>query len=260
MSSWSHLPAVTAAILACWGASFALDARRHRAAAPAQAAGVALLVAFVAHLTWSLGRPPLRTLGETRLAYALWLSLAGALVATRWSLRWPRVYATALAGAFLLFTAAHPETHDKTLMPALRSAWFVPHVSVYLLAYAFLSAASLAGLRGLLTRDPAQARESLRVADNAVVIGFGFQTLGLCFGALWAKEAWGHYWAWDPKETWALLTWLGYLAHLHLRAYRRDCVRPALAYLAAAWVVLLLCWFGVNYFPSADTSVHTYAR
>ncbi len=260
MNAWSHLPVFAATAGACWAAALALDARGHRAAPWVHAAGVAAVAGFVALLAWSLGRPPLRTLGETRLMYALWLSLAGAVVAARWRMPWVRAYATVTAAAFLGFTAMHPETHDKTLMPALRSAWFVPHVSVYLLAYALLSAASLAGLRGLLRRDEAGAREALRVADNAVVIGFGFLTLGLSFGALWAKEAWGHYWAWDPKETWALLTWLGYLSHLHLRALRRDLVRPALAYLVAAWVVLLLCWFGVNYFPSAETSVHTYAR
>ena len=260
MNAWSHLPAFAGAAGFLWSASLAFDARRHRAAPWLHAAGVATVAVFIALLAGSLGRPPLRTLGETRLMYALWLSLAGGLVAVRWGMRWPRVYATLTAAAFLTFTTLHPETHDKTLMPALRSAWFVPHVAVYLLAYAFLSAASLAGLRGLLRRDESSARDALRVADNAAVIGFGFLTLGLCFGALWAKEAWGHYWAWDPKETWALLTWLGYLAHLHLRALRRDLVRPALAYLVAAWVILLLCWFGVNYFPSADTSVHTYAR
>lgn len=260
MNAWAHLPWTAGVIGACWAASLALDARRHRAAPAFQAAGVFALAVFIGTLAVSLGRPPLRTLGETRLLYALWLSLAGAAVAARRGIRWPRVYATLASSAFLGFTAMHPETHDKTLMPALRSAWFVPHVAVYLLAYAFLSAASLAGLRGLLSRDEAESRRALRVADNETVVGFGFLTLGLGFGALWAKEAWGHYWAWDPKETWALLTWLGYLAHLHLRALRRDLVRPALAYLVAAWVILLLCWFGVNYFPSAETSVHTYAR
>lgn len=55
--------------------------------------------------------------------------------------------------------------------------------------------------------------------DNLVYIGTAFLTLGLLFGALWAKEAWGHYWTWDPKETWAFLTWIGYILYIHYRFY-----------------------------------------
>jgi len=100
----------------------------------------------------------------------------------------------------------------------------------------------------------------IHLADNLVYIGFAFLTMGLLFGALWAKEAWGHYWTWDPKETWALLTWMVYLVYIHLRTYKTVKTHQAVWVLALAFIVLLVCWFGVNYLPSASNSVHTYSK
>ena len=57
----------------------------------------------------------------------------------------------------------------------------------------------------------------MSLCDNLVYVGMAFLTIGMLFGALWAKEAWGHYWNWDPKETWAAATWLGYLIYIHYR-------------------------------------------
>jgi ABC-type transport system involved in cytochrome c biogenesis permease subunit len=84
--------------------------------------------------------------------------------------------------------------------------------------------------------------------------------MGLLFGALWAKEAWGHYWTWDPKETWAFLTWAIYLAYIHIRLRHPQAVRPAAIFLLVAVAVLGTCWFGVNYLPSAKNSVHAYGN
>ena len=60
----------------------------------------------------------------------------------------------------------------------------------------------------------------MELCDNLVNVGLAFMTLGMLFGALWAKEAWGHYWSWDPKETWAAATWLGYLCYIHFQIIR----------------------------------------
>ncbi|PIY34486.1 MAG: cytochrome C assembly protein, partial [Bacteroidetes bacterium CG_4_10_14_3_um_filter_42_6] len=76
----------------------------------------------------------------------------------------------------------------------------------------------------------------------------------------WAKEAWGHYWTWDPKETWAFLTWIVYLVYIHIRYQHDQKELWALWLLGLAFVVLLVCWFGVNYLPSAANSVHVYTR
>ncbi len=155
----------------------------------------------------------------------------------------------------------HPENFSKTLMPALQSPWFVPHVVVYIFAYAFLAASSLVAVRGLYQHYYKKLdNKVMLMADNLVYLGFSFLSLGLLFGALWAKEAWGHYWTWDPKETWALITWLGYLIYIHRRYHVPSVFKSSLWILALAFVILLVCWFGVNYLPSAQFSVHTYSQ
>ena len=77
-------------------------------------------------------------------------------------------------------------------------------------------------------------------------------------GALWAKEAWGDYWTWDPKETWAFATWLSYLLYLHLRPANRD-ANTLFALLVFSFILLQMCWWGINFLPSAKgASIHVY--
>jgi ABC-type transport system involved in cytochrome c biogenesis permease subunit len=233
---------------------------RRRAATILYALGELSVLSALAWLWISLERPPLRTMGETRLWYAALLPLCGFAVQWRWGIRWLSGFCAILAGVFLAVNLAHPEAHDQVLMPALRSFWFVPHVVVYLVGYALLGAAALAGVRGLLLevrRRPDAGAET--IASRLAVLGFIFLTFGLVFGAVWAKEAWGHYWTWDPKETWALLTWLVYLVFIHLVWESRLKRRGIFAYLALAFLVLLFCWFGFSYLASSRSSVHSYS-
>lgn len=222
--------------------------------------GLLVFGGYIAYLWVSLGRPPMRTLGETRLWYSFFLVLISLFVYLRWRYAWFLAYGIFMSGVFLLINILKPETHSQTLMPALQSPWFVPHVIVYMFSYALLAAASLIALKGLYLHWKDRWQPGIIVlADNFVYIGFAFLTLGLLFGALWAKEAWGHYWTWDPKETWAFLTWLGYMIYLHLRYHKPQKSRLHLWMLALAFVVLLICWFGINYLPSAQNSVHVYS-
>ena len=202
----------------------------------------------------SLERPPLRTMGETRLWYSFFLPLAGIIVYSRWKYKWILSFSTVLALVFICVNLFKPEIHDKTLMPALQSPWFAPHVIVYMFAYAVLGAATLMALVSLIGKT-----RHLDIIDNMVYVGLAFMTFGMLFGALWAKEAWGHYWSWDPKETWAAITWLSYLGYIHYRLVPRHRVRLALGSLVVSFVLLQMCWWGINYLPSAQgTSVHTY--
>ena len=163
-------------------------------------------------------------------------------------------------------------------MPALQSPWFAPHVIVYMFAYALLGAATVMAVyllffsqwtikNGKLYKDNnsqfstfnSQFSTELAITDNLVYVGLSFMTFGMLFGALWAKEAWGHYWAWDPKETWAAITWFAYLAYIHYRLMPKHDVKNALWMLLISFVLLQMCWWGINYLPSAQgTSVHTY--
>lgn len=92
-------------------------------------------------------------------------------------------------------------------MPALQSPWFTPHVIVYMFAYAMLGAATVMAVYLLWFKKKGIERHEMALCDNLTYVGLAFMTLGMLSGAVWAKAAWGHYWAWDPKETWAAATW-----------------------------------------------------
>ncbi len=265
--TWNIFPYIVGGSIGLWsaGIGFSLFSTKNKIASylskAAYFAGSLVIVAFVVMLWNTLDLPPLRTLGETRLWYATLLPVVGFAVHYRWGIKWLSVYCIGLASLFLFINLMNPETYDKTLMPALQSIWFVPHVIVYMVSYALLAASSAVGFHGVyLTYKQRPLDATLNLADQLVNLGYGFLTLGLVFGALWAKEAWGHYWTWDPKETWAFLTWVAYLVYLHIRHYHKYSKRLALKYLALSFVVLLVCWFGVNYLPSATYSVHTYTN
>jgi ABC-type transport system involved in cytochrome c biogenesis permease subunit len=221
--------------------------------------GIITCAFFIFSLWAYLERPPLRTLGETRLFYAFFMPIIGVAFYLRWKYKWLLGYAILMTLVFLAINLGKPENYDKTLMPALQSPWFVPHVIVYIFGYAVLGVSTLVAIYGLYKNYAGKLDKNvLLLADNLVYLGFGFLTLGLLFGALWAKQAWGHYWTWDPKETWAFLTWLGYLIYIHLRYQHPKKVNASLWTLSLAFVVLLIAWFGVNFLPSAQNSVHVY--
>jgi len=224
--------------------------------------GIIIIMLFLANLWITLHRPPMRTLGETRLWYSLFLALIGLIFYWRWKYYWFIVYSFSLSGLFLILNIYHPENFSSTLMPALLSPWFVPHVIVYIVAYALLGASSFVAIKQLFDNyfHKSNNNSTLQLADNLVYLGFSFLTMGLLFGALWAKEAWGHYWTWDPKETWAFLTWAVYLIYIHARIKNSIKTHQATWILALAFAVLLVAWFGVNYLPSAVNSVHTYSQ
>ena len=223
-------------------------------------AGLAIFMAFIVGMWVSLERPPLRTMGETRLWYSFFLPVAGIITYIRWRYKWILSFSTVMSLVFICINLFKPEIHNKTLMPALQSPWFAPHVIVYMFAYAMLGAGAVVAVY-LLVRSRKRAIEPgvMNLCDNLVFVGTAFLTIGMLFGALWAKEAWGHYWSWDPKETWAAATWLGNLLYIHFRFQKNKQYRSALGILVFAFILLQVCWFGVNYLPSAQgNSVHVY--
>lgn len=224
--------------------------------------GLGLLVFFsyIVGMWITLERPPLRTMGETRLWYSFFLPLIGLVIYSRWKYKWILSFSTVLSVVFIFINILKPEIHSENLMPALQSPWFAPHVIIYMFAYALLGAAFVMAVYLLWrSRKTLVSSQEMKITDNLVYVGLAFMTVGMLTGAFWAKEAWGHYWAWDPKETWAAITWFAYLIYIHLRlATSKNYILP-LWILVVCFVLLQMCWWGINYLPSAmGTSVHTY--
>jgi ABC-type transport system involved in cytochrome c biogenesis permease subunit len=258
--SWNYFIYFALAALAFWVAG-ALAAWRVKSKAPIWLTVVGLLIfgTFIAGLWVSLDRPPLRTMGETRLWYSFFLPLVGLAVYTRWHYKWILSFSTILSAVFICINLFKPEIHSKTLMPALQSPWFAPHVIVYMFAYAMLGAAAVMAIYLLWIKKKGATERDMDICDNLVGTGLAFLTIGMMFGAIWAKQAWGQYWSWDPKETWAAATWLAYLGYIHFRNSDPKDYRAALYINLFAFVLLQMCWYGINWLPSAKgSSVHTY--
>ncbi|MBU1140609.1 MAG: c-type cytochrome biogenesis protein CcsB, partial [Proteobacteria bacterium] len=136
----------------------------------------------------------------------------------------------ALMVLILLLLAATVSREFSPLAPALQSLWLPVHAGVAVIAYGFLALAFIGGIMYLLQERELKSKRfgfffsrlpSLDALDqlnsHCLTIGFVFLTLGIITGSVWARQAWGTYWQWDPKETWSLITWFLYAAQIHQR-------------------------------------------
>lgn len=147
----------------------------------------------------------------------------------------------------------------QPVMPALRSYWLAVHVSAAVVAYGSF-ALSFAVSVAYLLKDKkevdfqsrfSQELPALKVLDEIsyklIFIGLPFLTIMLVTGAVWAEYAWGAFWSWDPKETWALITWLVYAAYLHTRFLKGFKGRRAAWLSVLGFAAVIFTFFGVSY-------------
>ncbi|MGW8193672.1 MAG: c-type cytochrome biogenesis protein CcsB [Desulforhopalus sp.] len=171
---------------------------------------------------------------------------------------------------FVLLVVSSFSSRDfSPLLPALQSVWLPIHAGVSIIAYGFLSLAFCGGLMYLLQERELKNKKfgyfftrfpSLDALDqlnsHCITTGFVFLTLGIVTGSLWARQAWGTYWQWDPKETWSLITWFLYLVQIHQRftvGWRGK--RAAVMAIVGFGAVIFTLW-GVTYLLGG---VHSYA-
>jgi cytochrome c-type biogenesis protein CcsB len=234
--------------------------------------------AMIGSMWVGMGRPPFKTLYETLLLAPFCIAAVGLLMI--WLHRLSLLTAFAALGALICLYCAYrrPDWEVVLLPPALQSAWFVPHVITYFISYAalFISfvLAALALFQGRNgDKQPQAGRASLPVltgteagpttplaeaAHKSAVFGFVTLTLGLAMGAAWGKGAWGDYWQWDPKENWALITWLCYLAYQHLRLLGPWRGKRALWVNIACFGAVMFTYLGMHLLPTAGGSLHVY--
>ena len=152
---WNHFIIYAFAAIVCWIAGAVLAWKSSRRLWPnvLTLLGLGIFFSFIVGMWVSLERPPLRTMGETRLWYSFFLPMVGLVVYNRWRYKWILSFSTLMAVVFICINIFKPEIHNKTLMPALQSAWFAPHVIVYMFAYALLGAAFVMVLYLLLRKS-----------------------------------------------------------------------------------------------------------
>jgi cytochrome c-type biogenesis protein CcsB len=168
---------------------------------------------------------------------------------------------SAAVGFLLWYTVSRDASEIQPLLPALQSWWMKIHVPANFIGYGTFSLAAMVAVAYLLKSNNilVDRLPSLEVLDDvmykAITVGFAFFTIATILGALWAAEAWGGYWSWDPKETWALIVWLNYAAWLHMRLMKGLRGRIAAWWALIGLVVTTFAFLGVNMFLSG---LHSY--
>ena len=170
--------------------------------------------------------------------------------------------------AFATFSLPKEMQQAGPLVPALQSNWLMMHVTVMIVSYAALILGSLLSIAFLIynvgffknstSLNSWFNDKALNLTHSKILyyldyysyriigIGFPFLTIGILSGAVWANEAWGSYWSWDPKETWALLTWLIFAIYLHTRLTKGwEGIKPAMI-ASFGFIVVWVCYLGVN--------------
>ena len=170
---------------------------------------------------------------------------------------------SAAVGFLLWYMSSRDAQEIQPLVPALQSWWMKIHVPANFIGYGTFALAAMVGVAYLVKSKGVfvDRLPPLEVLDDimykAIAVGFAFFTIATILGALWAADAWGGYWSWDPKETWALIVWLNYAAWLHMRL-----MKGLRGQIAAWWAVIGLlvttfAFLGVNMFLSG---LHSYGE
>ena len=163
--------------------------------------------------------------------------------------------------SFATLVLPKPMQYSSPLVPSLQSNWLMMHVSMMMFSYSILILGSLLSILMLVlikTKNSNSSLNSLVINKNLITnldnwsyrtIGLGFPllTIGIISGAVWANEAWGSYWSWDPKETWALITWLVFAVYLHSRLLKGWQGEKAALIGSSGFFILWICYLGVNF-------------
>ena len=253
MINWEQFIWFGIAAVILWITGAAISFKREKLGTIVYSAGALIFTLFIILFWISIQRAPMRTMGETRLWYSFYVSATSLILYIRWKYKFLLPFGAVLSTVFTIINIVKPEIHSTMLMPALQSAWFIPHVSVYMLAYAVVAVAQIIGIASLFNKPGL-----ITAADNLVRVGTAFILIGMLMGAVWAKQAWGNYWAWDSKENWAAVTWLFYISYMHIRFRMPEKKVLAITVMTLAFIALQITWYGVNYMPAAQKSMHTY--
>jgi cytochrome c-type biogenesis protein CcsB len=255
----------------------AMDRPRSR-----QAAGVAmmltrlgglLLIAAAAMRGLSVHRPPLGNMFEFALVGCMFVVVVFVAISLRRDIRWLGLFVIGPVLLTLGLAITVFYTDASELLPSLRSVWLVIHVTVATFAVALFTIAfsvtilhlvktwlerlesqdgqdsvRMSRSRTIVNTALPPARSLDRTAYGLHVVAFPLWTFTLIAGAIWAEQAWGHYWNWDPKEVWTFVIWVVYAAYLHARATTGWSPRSANYLALAGYGAILVNYMVVNVF------------
>ncbi len=208
---------------------------------------------------------PITNLSETLCFFAWCVTLTFIVATLRYKINVLGAFVLPLVSLLTIVSEVIWEEHHS-IPPVLKSSWLYLHTSVALLAYAAFFLTFVSGVMYLIQEKELKAKNfrflyfrlpSLQVCDDllrrSLFVGFALMSLTILTGALWAQQAWGRFWSWDPKETASLVTWAIYLLLVNYRLSAGWRGRRA-AYISIIGFLSILITFGVNWFKG----LHTY--
>jgi len=223
--------------------------------------------------TLGAGRLPLSNGFEFLVAFAWGIVLFYLWLQYRYRLKAVGLFLLPVVWALLAYAAVEiPETQKAItpLMPALKSNWLSVHVSTAILSYGALAVSFALAVMYLIKERISRNQNTSSVlyrnlpgedileesCYRFITVGFFLLSMVIISGAIWAEQAWGSYWSWDPKETWSLITWLIYGACLHVRQTYGWRGRRSSIIAIIGFAAVLFTFFGVNYWL---VGLHSYA-
>lgn len=221
-----------------------------------------------------IGHIPVSNLYEVFILFALVTSLLYLYYEGRYRTRalggFVMLIVSAAIGFLLWYQFDRQANEIEALVPALQSYWMKIHVPANFIGYGSFALAAMVGVAHLvkgraMEHNPqgfiASRLPALEMMDDlmykSIALGFAFFTVATVLGAMWAAEAWGGYWSWDPKETWALIVWLNYAAWLHMRLTKGWRGKPLAWWAVGGLLVTTFAFLGVNMFLSG---LHSYGE
>ena len=214
-------------------------------------------------------RPPFRTLYETLIYATLTISLVYFFVDIFFKMRIFGMLVCFLVVFIFLYALSKRDVEIVTMMPALQTPIMVPHVTSYFFAYAGASLAFISAVLSLVLRKGIpgywliSSQKQIHFTGYTYRIAkftFLFLTFGILLGSWWGQIAWSDYWGWDPKENWALVSWLGFAVYLHLRKSGRWPEQTLAWIVIGCFSAILFTYLGMQYLPKnvQESSLHIY--
>jgi len=234
------------------------------AAALGNLAGI--ILRWIESYQMGIGHAPLSNLYESLIFFAMTIAMLHLFIDFRYKIRFIGVIASPIP-LLVMSYASLPKVNDaiQPLIPALQSNWLITHVMTCFVGYSAFAIAFGISIMFLLkpSEDGTQTGLGSRIPDagilddlthQMVMFGFLFLSVGIITGAVWANQAWGRYWGWDPKETWSLITWLIYATLLHARLMRGWKGKKIAILSCIGFFAVIFTYFGVNLLPG----LHSY--
>jgi cytochrome c biogenesis factor len=190
---------------------------------------------------------------ETYLLLAFCVAGAGIAAGYFWQKHFITASSGLISAVILLFAAFNVSPPSSALPPFLQSIWFIPHVLAYFCGYALILLACIASLRAIFSKQ--QQQEMFQITGQLATLALVFITCGLCFGSIWANDAWGSWWNWDPKENLALVQWLLLAAFIHTPLQSRYSV-TGVTLLILTLLITVLMYLGITFLPLTGSSSH----